>query len=587
MISPNPQPAAHPHPAELSHHHNRIPAFVPRLALILILGITLSVLFGVSRAGARPDNVITVNIATDGTVGDHKCSLIEAIAVAESQGNLIPTDCAAGGTTNTIQFSGVTDLTTTFELTLSGNIRIDGGTGVTIHASANHRVLFLFAGSTITLANLTLTGGNPGGSFPEDYWGGGIYLLNATLYLDNVAIKNNTACDGGGIYAQDSIVVINHSTLRDNSVTAACNAVGLGGGGITFRGGSLYLNASTFLDNTALSHFADSNENYWTSQGNAIYVAEHLGVTHNSVTILNSTIQQHAAPYFAGSVADFTNLDAMEMRNVTLDAGEISYGFYGNFYNGEIENNIFTNKCYLSGILTMANNLATDATCAGYTGFTYKTLAELNLLPLANNGGPTQTIALGGGSAAIDAGNDTYCSDTTSINNLDQRDYVRPAGAHCDIGAYEANASPVSPTDTPTPTHTPTKTATPTTTATAVNTDTPVPPGGTQTPTPTATATSTVELCPTTPRAPTLVSPANNSSVKKGRVNLKWSAANCATSYSVTLKLKNIVVDSAIALVATHWKTKALPQGKKYSWFVRACNPHGCTGSVVNKFQVK
>ena len=53
------------------------------------------------------------------------------------------------------------------------------------------------------------------------------------------------------------------------------------------------------------------------------------------------------------------------------------------------------------------------------------------VLPLADNGGPTKTRAIGSpGSAAINAGNPTYCE------TVDQRGEVR--GATCDVGAYEA-----------------------------------------------------------------------------------------------------------------------------------------------------
>jgi FG-GAP-like repeat len=51
--------------------------------------------------------------------------------------------------------------------------------------------------------------------------------------------------------------------------------------------------------------------------------------------------------------------------------------------------------------------------------------------PLSDNGGPTPTMALLPGSPAIDAGDDTACPST------DQRGVPRPAGAACDIGAFE------------------------------------------------------------------------------------------------------------------------------------------------------
>ena len=57
--------------------------------------------------------------------------------------------------------------------------------------------------------------------------------------------------------------------------------------------------------------------------------------------------------------------------------------------------------------------------------------------PLQANGGPTQTMALGAGSAARDAADDAICA-APPVNNLDQRGVARPQGAHCDIGAYEA-----------------------------------------------------------------------------------------------------------------------------------------------------
>jgi hypothetical protein len=53
--------------------------------------------------------------------------------------------------------------------------------------------------------------------------------------------------------------------------------------------------------------------------------------------------------------------------------------------------------------------------------------------PLADNGGPTRTMALLSGSPAIDAGDDANCPPT------DQRGVSRPFGVRCDIGAFELN----------------------------------------------------------------------------------------------------------------------------------------------------
>jgi hypothetical protein len=66
-----------------------------------------------------------------------------------------------------------------------------------------------------------------------------------------------------------------------------------------------------------------------------------------------------------------------------------------------------------------------------------------NLGPLANNGGPTPTLALLPGSPAIDAGDDSLADGT------DQRGYARKGGLQVDIGAYEFDANSVVSTATP------------------------------------------------------------------------------------------------------------------------------------------
>jgi len=70
-----------------------------------------------------------------------------------------------------------------------------------------------------------------------------------------------------------------------------------------------------------------------------------------------------------------------------------------------------------------------DATCPGING-------DPKLGPLQDNGGPTHTMALLSGSAAIEAANDAICA-APPVNNRDQRGVARPQGPHCDIGAYE------------------------------------------------------------------------------------------------------------------------------------------------------
>jgi hypothetical protein len=74
----------------------------------------------------------------------------------------------------------------------------------------------------------------------------------------------------------------------------------------------------------------------------------------------------------------------------------------------------------------LVNTLIVSNTPAGGDSFT-----DPKLGPLANNGGPTLTMALLPGSPAIDAG------DTAAAPPTDQRGFPRPAGLAADIGAFE------------------------------------------------------------------------------------------------------------------------------------------------------
>jgi PKD repeat protein len=88
-------------------------------------------------------------------------------------------------------------------------------------------------------------------------------------------------------------------------------------------------------------------------------------------------------------------------------------------------------------LTALGNNRDTDGTCPG---FSQVTAAQLNLGPLLNNGGPTNTHALLSGSVAINAGNQSLC--TAGGITTDQRGVARDA--ICDIGSFEfVNNPPV------------------------------------------------------------------------------------------------------------------------------------------------
>jgi hypothetical protein len=81
-------------------------------------------------------------------------------------------------------------------------------------------------------------------------------------------------------------------------------------------------------------------------------------------------------------------------------------------------------------ITDLGHNLSSDDTCA-FTNVGSMNNTDPKLGPLADNGGPTLTMALLPGSPAIDAGNTSLAPAT------DQRGVPRPFSLAADIGAFE------------------------------------------------------------------------------------------------------------------------------------------------------
>jgi hypothetical protein len=93
----------------------------------------------------------------------------------------------------------------------------------------------------------------------------------------------------------------------------------------------------------------------------------------------------------------------------------------------------------LTGITSVGYNFADDTSC-GLAASTDKQGAGNNpaLGPLADNGGPTQTLLPQTGSPLIDAIPGAACQTGPAAGvTTDQRGIVRPQGPGCEIGAVE------------------------------------------------------------------------------------------------------------------------------------------------------
>ncbi len=347
-----------------------------------------------------------------------------------------------------VNYSGLPELT--------GNVTIQGN-GATIERSSAtgtpaFGVLDVGPGGSLKLDNVTITGGNNTTYYQS---GGGIYNAG-TLTVTNSTITGNTAPGaGGGIYNSYGTLTVTGTTISNN--TSPSTAVNSAGGGIGNAGGTATVTNSTITGNSAS------------------YGGGGLGNTSGTMTVANSTVSSNSSTYFGGGflnlagatativnstffnnsgTAIYNSASALTLKNTTISGNTAGYG--GGVLNtgGTLSaaNNIVAGNTSPDayGVTTDGGNnlIGADAGTSGLTngvnGNLVGTVAlpiDPMLSPIANNGGPTQTMALLAGSPAVDAGSDTVCS-AIPVSGLDQRGYVRPAGAHCDIGAFEYGAVP-------------------------------------------------------------------------------------------------------------------------------------------------
>lgn len=285
--------------------------------------------------------------------------------------------------------------------------------------------------------------------------GGGVFGWAAPITVTNSTFTGNSADAGGGIYNQRHFntyrtLAVSDSAFLDNSADS---------GGAILNHGILAVRNSTFSDNHAIGFQGDGgavlndgeaaiagcvfsgNDAREQGNGGAISNGGNGGDAGRALmTVANSTFTGNAADYGVGGAiyaGIYGGVDVLIIVNSTLSGNTAGLGG-GIFLHGgtaTLKNTIVANNrpggnCRGNQVADGGGNLSYPGTaCPGING-------DPVLGPLQDNGGPTWTMALGRGSAAIDAANDATCA-AEPVNNLDQRGISRPQGANCDIGAVE------------------------------------------------------------------------------------------------------------------------------------------------------
>jgi hypothetical protein len=347
--------------------------------------------------------------------------------------------------------------------TISGNRAPNGGGGVYTSESAS------LGGTSIT------------GNTAKSGDGGGI-LSTGPLTLTGVQLgtttRPNVAQDGGGLATEAPNVAptgccfairtfattIVRSTVAGNEARDAGS--GLGGGILNIDGTSDELRQTTVTGNSAdnagggivndgatmtiLTSTISGNESI--SGSSAVFgggIANTALLTSGptaTLNMVNDTVTGNRAgggttAGFGGGIENNDPGASVTLTNVTVSGNRAgSSGAGGGIFNdgvaalrgtilaGNTAANAHSN-CGLPRALTSNGyNLSSDSTC-GLTGVGDQTAVNPLLGPLANNGGPTETMALKVNSPAIDAVQ--FCPPPKT----DQRGVKRQGP--CDVGAYE------------------------------------------------------------------------------------------------------------------------------------------------------
>jgi predicted outer membrane repeat protein len=429
--------------------------------MLLFLLLPLAALLG-AASSVTPASAATITISS--------CdlwALDEAIENADS------------GDTITFECSGTMQTWTTerYKYLIDKDLTIDGNGNEVILDSSNSGAMFVMVGEiTFTLKGLTFINavgasrtsciGCPTSDYASvvtnqtgtlnvidstfsnnhstaQIGGGAIANLLGTLNVSNSTFSNNSSRAGGGAISSDGPLTVSNSTFSNNVSDLRGGAIfvsdGLGAGTATISGSTFVGNIATDImasgDGGGVSNWGTTTIINSTFSGNS---AQAGGAIQNngSLQLIHSTLSGNDAFWWANGILNgYTTYGTIGGVGVTTFTNTILANADATFRGSKSGYNMGGN-CSGSGesFINAGGNVDDDDTCV----LSPATTADLKLGPLADNGGPTQTIALLPGSIAIDG---VTCLASAPT---DQRGYPRPATGldTCDSGAYEAGTIP-------------------------------------------------------------------------------------------------------------------------------------------------
>jgi hypothetical protein len=398
------------------------------------LAIAVAVLAGASGlALAGPGVALASTSTVTNCDGSGPGSLLDAVTNAAADDTI-----AFDPTLSCDQITLADPLFINKDLTITG----PGAAAMTVSVGAVAPVVDIIANVQVVISGLTIENGN----HPNDV-GGGIDNGGTLTLTDSTVSGSSASAGGGGIYNGGTMNVTDSTVSGNNTVFFGGGIYNLGTMNITGStvSGNISANFGGGIFNGGTMNVADS-----TVSGNSSTTGDGGGIENDAsnanLTVTDSTISGNSGSNGAGGI--YNGLGIVTVVDSTV-SGNTGFGIWadGSFVNlaGTIVagNTSGDRRNCFGATRTFGYNL-TDGTC-GFPLSTDVVAFDPGLGPLADNGGPTQTMLPEPGSPAAGV---IPPGTTVSIDNndlplcprTDQRGVDSTPGANCTIGAVEVPA---------------------------------------------------------------------------------------------------------------------------------------------------
>jgi hypothetical protein len=343
--------------------------------------------------------------------------------------------------------------------TITYALKHDGGGGVTIDVSGTIADNVSITSATAPDADPVTIRQAPGAAraVVNGKAKGPVFTMGqASVSLIGLTIENGSAVDGGGIYAaaQDRIT-IDRSTITRNTATYSAYQGEAEGGGIWAYNSGITIDDSTISNNSAVA-----DDNGW-AQGGGIYS------WNTNLFVTNSTVANNHAngtneawgggielDHGGEAVISSSTISDNVLVGPTVDGAAIMDEVYDGVLFVELAGDLLASaggppaggECAFGGFIDEGYNIDDDGSCGlnGSGSISDSSTIDGSLASLTKNGGPTETILPSRVSPAARVIPPNTTVDGISLcSGADQRGkrFPRPApgASTCSIGAVEAD----------------------------------------------------------------------------------------------------------------------------------------------------